>query len=196
MKKLFAIILAVAITATMLAVFVSADKEVGGADGVTTFDPTSTGKDLHVKVSDVVHKYAVDLTFSFDDLVIGGDISWNVNTMKYDFTGVTPVDTAKTITVTNRSDLSVYAYATASDADADDGIAVTPATYSDTNKLEVAKATAGTTGNGTATTDTLTINVTSTDWQNVVEYYAAKKANEGTDVFKIATVTVTISKDA
>ncbi len=196
MKKLLAIILAVAVMATMLAVSVSAAEDVGGEDGVETFEPTTTdAHDLKVKVTDVTHKYAVDITFSFDTLVIGGTITWNVNTMKYDVADKTLTNTVKDIKVSNRSDLPVYAYATATDADGSDGITITPAN-TETSKLTVAKATRGTTTNGTATEGTLTINVTSTNWDEVAAYYAEKKlANEAQSEWKIASVTVTISKD-
>ncbi len=195
MKKILAIILAVAMMATMLAVSVSAAKEVGGEDGVETFTPTTDAHDLKVKVTDVTHKYAVDLTFSFDTLVIGGTIKWNVNTMKYDVADKTLTDTVKNITVSNRSDLPVYAYATATDADTADGITIA-STYTDTSKLTVAKATRGTTTNGTATNGTLNINVTSANWDAVAAYYAEKKlADEAQSEWKIASVTVTISKD-
>ena len=95
MKKIFAILLTVAMLTTVLAVSVSVagvmyDGVVGGNDGVLTFDPTATpGHDLNVKVSDVTHKYAVDVLFSLDDLTIGGTITWNVNTMKYEVTDTT-----------------------------------------------------------------------------------------------------------
>ena len=207
MKKILAVILAVAMLAAMLVVSVSAqnvmkESVVGGSDGVTTFDPTTTtpGEDLNVKVSDVTHKYAVDVVFSLDDLTIGGTITWNVNTMKYEVKGTTLDNTTtRTVTVSNRSDLPVYAFATVTDQDAGDGITFAADKDSDTNKLEIGKATVGTAvANGTPTKGELTIKVTSGDWNAVAEYYAAKRLNspnQATDTFKIATVTVTISKD-
>ena len=204
MKKFFAIFLTVAMLATVLAVSVSAimyEGVVGGADGVPTFDTTTTtpGENLNVKVSDVTHKYAVDVVFSLDDLTIGGTITWNVNTMKYEVAGATLANTTRTVTVSNRSDLPVYAFATVTDQDAGDGITVAAEKDSATNKLTIAKATAGTAvANGTPTTGELTINVTSDNWNEVAEYYAAKRLNspnQATDTFTVATVTVTISKD-
>lgn len=207
MKKILAVVLAVAMFATILAVSVSAknvmkESVVGGSDGVTTFDPTTTtpGEDLNVKVSDVTHKYAVDVVFSLDDLTIGGTITWNVNTMKYEVKGTTLDNTiTRTVTVSNRSDLPVYAFATVTDQDAGDGITFAADKDSDTNKLEIGKATVGTAAaNGTPTKGELTINVKSDDWGAVAEYYAAQRlasANQATDTFRIATVTVTISKD-
>lgn len=202
MKKFFAIFLTVAMLATVLAVSVSAvmhEGVVGYPDGTPTFDPTTTpGADLNVKVSDVTHKYAVDVQFNIADLTIGGTITWNVETMKYDVKKTDLVDTTRTVMVYNRSDLPVYAFATVTDENAIDGITVAAATYSETNKLTIAKATAGTAAaNGKHGIGELTINVTSGDWNAVAEYYAAKKLNsaEPTDTFKIATVTVTITQD-
>lgn len=199
MKKILALILTVAMVATMLAISVSAEKDVGGDDGVESFDPTTTGgQDLNIKVTDVTHKYAVDVTFNISDLTIGGSITWNVNDMKYDVAkGDDLKNTDQTITVSNRSDLPVYAYATVSDRENADGITVAANKDSNTNKLTVEKATAGTaTENGTATEGKITISITSEDWDNVAAYYAAKKlAAPQTSSYQIATITVTISKD-
>lgn len=202
MKKILAIILTVAMAATMLALSVSAADTkvtpVGGNDGVTSFDPTQTGgQDLNIKVTDVTHKYAVDVTFGLSDLTIGGDITWNVNDMKYEVTkGDSLKDTTQTIEVSNRSDLPVYAFATISDTDNANGITIEADKDGTENKLTVAKATAGTTGNGTATEGTINISIKSTDWNKVAEYYANKKlATPATELYKIATITVTISKD-
>lgn len=201
MKKILAIILSVAMIATMLAVSVSAaDKQVvvGDNGGVTDFaDTTTGGQDINVKVTDITHKYAVDVTFGLSDLTIGGSITWNVDTMKYDVAGSTLTDTTQTIEVSNRSDLPVYAYATISNDDAADGITVKADKDSDANKLTVAKATAGSGAtNGTATSAEINISITSANWNTVAEYYAAKKlAAPETTTYKVATVTVTISKN-
>lgn len=200
MKRILAIIISVAMIATMLAVSVSAEKEVGGDNGVLTFEPTTPpGEDLNVKVTDITHKYAVDLVYSLQDLVIDGNITWNVNTMKYEVANTTLEDTTRTVTVSNRSDLPVYAFATVTDQDAGDGITVAADKNSDTNKLTIAKATAGAGGaNGTSTVEELVINLKSDNWNAVAEYYAAQRlasANQATDTFRIATVTVTITKD-
>ncbi len=199
MKKLLAVLLTMAMLVTMLAFGASAEKEVGGETGAVDFDPTTPGgKDLNVQVSEIQHRYAVDVTFNLSDLTIGGTITWNVNTMKYDVKGTTLADTTQNIEVNNRSDLPVYAFATVSNT-VDDGISVTADKNSNTNKLTIGKANAGT-GNtdGTATAQNIIISITSTNWNNVAEYYAKKRLeSEGqtTDTFKIATVTVTISKD-
>ena len=200
MKRILAIIISVAMIATMLAVSVSAEKEVGGNDGVTTFEPTTpTGEDLNVKVTEITHKYAVDLVYSLQDLVIDGAITWNVNTMKYEVGGNTLQNTTRKVKVYNRSDLPVYAYATITNTDDADGITVTAVNNSAETKLTIAKATAGVgASNGTSTVEELVINLKSANWNAVAEYYAAKRlasANQATDTFRIATVTVTITKD-
>lgn len=200
MKRILAIIISVAMIATMLAVSVSAEKEVGGDNGILTFDPTTpTGEDLNVKVTEITHKYAVDLVYSLQDLVIDGAITWNVNTMKYEVGGNTLEDTTRKVKVYNRSDLPVYAYATITNTNDADGITVTAEKDSATNKLTIAKATAGAgASNGTSTVEELVINLKSANWNAVAEYYAAQRlasANQATDTFRIATVTVTITKD-
>ena len=200
MKKILAIILAVAMLTAMLAVSVSAEQAVGGAAGVTTFEPTTpTGEDLNVKVTEITHKYAVDLVYSLSDLTIDGNITWNVNTMKYEVGGNTLENTTRKVKVNNRSDLPVYAYATITNTNDADGITVAAVNNSAQNKLTVDKATAGTGGNdGTLTVGELVINLTSDNWNAVAEYYAAQRlasANQATDTFRIATITVTISKN-
>ena len=200
MKRILAIIISVAMIATMLAVSVSAEKEVGGDNGVLTFEPTTpTGEDLNVKVTEITHKYAVDLVYSLQDLVIDGAITWNVNTMKYEVGGNNLEDAQRKVKVYNRSDLPVYAYATITNTNDADGIRITAENDSATNKLTIAKATAGAGGaNGTSTVEELVINLKSANWNTVAEYYAAQRlasANQATDTFRIATVTVTITKD-
>ena len=150
-----------------------------------------------MKVEDVTHKYAVDVTFSLEDLTLGGTITWNVNTMKYDIADTTAANTSHTITVSNRSDLPVYAYATMTDTDAGDSITVSADKDSAINKLTVEKATPGTgSSNGTATEGNIIISITSTDWESVATYYGNKRLEDmGRDTFTIANVTVTISKD-
>lgn len=200
MKKFLSLILAVFMIASVFAVNVSAETVVGNTDGVNTFDPTTTGgQSINVKVEDVTHKYAVDVTFSLEDLTLGGTITWNVNTMKYEVGGNTLKDTSRKVKVNNRSDLPVYAYATISNTNDADGITVAAVNNSAENKLTVAKATAGSgSQNGTSTVGELVINLTSDNWDAVAEYYAAQRlasTNQATDRFRIATVTVTISKN-
>lgn len=205
MKKILAIILTVAMAATMLALSVSAAKEVGGNDGVLeeNFNSTDSGKDLNIQVIDVTHKYAVDVTFNISDLTIGGNITWDVNNMAYVVSGTTLAKTEQTIDVSNRSDLPVYAFATVTKTNTDDHLAVTADKNSADNKLTVEKAAPKASGadKGTATTGTITITIdkaSDSTWNNVAEYYAAKRlasTDQAIATFKIATITVTISKD-
>lgn len=198
MKKFLSILLAAALLAAVCAVpAFAADTVVGDNGGVLDFDPTTTGgQDLNIQVSDVTHKYAVDVTFNLSDLTIGGSITWNVDSMKYDVEGTTLTDTTQTIEVSNRSDLPVYAFATVTSENADDGISITADKDSADKKLTIGKATPGAgDDNGTPTAENLTLNITSDNWNDVAEYYAQKKLAESANTFKIATVTVTISKD-
>lgn len=204
MKKFLSLMLAGLMSASLFVVGASAERVVGGTNGVVgTFDDTNKGSDINVKVEDVTHKYAVDLTFNFTDLTIGG-LVWNVETLRYDFAeGKALTDSEQTITVTNRSDKPVYAWGTVTDGDANDYVTVgmkTGETGSGTNdRLEVAKATAGQTANGTATNGKLTVSISSANWANVANYYGKKVAeteDPSTVNFKAATVTVTISKNA
>ena len=209
MKKFLSLVLAGLMSASLFVVGAAAEEPkketvVGAGGGVGTFDDTnSSGNDINVKVEDVTHKYAVDLTFNFTDLTIGG-LVWNVDTLRYDFAdGKALTDSEQTITVTNRSDKPVYAYGTVTDGDANDYVTVAmkaDVAGKDTdNRLEVAKAIAGQAANGTAKEGTLTVSISSAKWADVASYYG-KKITESTTpstmTFKIATVTVTISKSA
>ena len=171
MKKILAVVLAVAMFATILAVSAGAEQEVGGANGVTDFEPTTpTGEDLNVKVTEITHKYAVDLIYSLSDLTIDGSITWNVNTMKYEVGGNTLENTERKVKVNNRSDLPVYAYATITNTNDADGITVAAVNKDATTKLTVAKATAGSgSQNGTSTVEELVIKLTSDNWNAVAE---------------------------
>ena len=213
MKKFLSLMLAGLMSASLFVVGAAAEETpvpknetvIGSAkDGVPSFDDkTSNGSDINVKVEDVTHKYAVDLTYNFKDLTIGG-LVWNVETLRYDFAeGKALTDSEQTITVTNRSDKPVYAWGTVTDGDKNDYVTVAMkadvAGKDTNNRLEVAKATAGQTTNGTATPGTLTVSISSANWANVANYYGKKVAeteDPSTVIFKVATVTVTISKSA
>lgn len=200
MKKFLSLMLAGLMSASLFVVGAAADTVVGAGGGVGTFDDTnSSGNDINVKVEDVTHKYAVDITFTFTDLELG-NLEWDVDNMRYNTAnGDALANTTRTITVSNRSDLPVYAFATVADKDNNDGLTVAADTYSDTNRLTVAKATASTSigsGKGTATTGELKVSLNSNDWNAVASYYGAKQLADNTKVFAVATVTVTISKSA
>lgn len=212
MKKFLSLVLAGLMSASLFVVGAAAEepkkenvvgKDGGVLDADFTKNETSNDNNINVKVEAVTHKYAVDLTFNFTDLTIGG-LVWNVDTLRYDFAdGKALTDSEQTITVTNRSDKPVYAYGTVTDGDANDYVTVAmkaDVAGKDTdNRLEVAKATAGQAANGTAKEGTLTVSISSAKWADVASYYG-KKITESTTpstmTFKIATVTVTISKSA
>lgn len=204
MKKLLAVLLTLTMLVTLPAFGASADNVVGGETGVEVGgfpDDTSSGKDLNVKVTQVTHKYAVDVDFTVADITLG-TITWNAKTLKYelDASATMPKDFEQTITVSNRSDLPVDAYVGASDDNNDDyiGIAVADAKgNSADNKLTVAKATPGSnTAGGSATPGEIKVKITSSDWQSVINYYATKEGQDWTTTqsVKYATVTVYISK--
>lgn len=197
MKKILAIILAVTMLTAMFAVCASAVKDIGGDNGAPTFEPTTPpGQDINVTVQEVTHRYAVDIVYGVQDLEIGGTITWNVNTMKYDVNGHALQNTTRDFKVQNRSDLPVYAYATVSNTNPLDGISVTADKNSADDKLKVEKAKAGYgTQNGQATEGIIKVTLASDDWNAVAVYYAAQASNTNTNTFKIATVAVTISKN-
>lgn len=199
MKKFLSLVLAGLMSASLFVVGAAAERVVGGTDGVASFEDTNKGSDINVKVEDVTHKYAVDITFSFADLELG-NLEWDVDNMRYNTAnGGALANTTRTITVSNRSDLPVYAFATVADKDENDGLTVAADTYSDNSRLTVAKANASTSigsGKGTATTGELKVSLNSNDWNAVASYYGAKQLADNTKVFAVATVTVTISKNA
>lgn len=199
MKKFLSLMLAGLMSASLFVVGAAADTIVGATHGVASFEDTNKGSDINVKVEDVTHKYAVDITFSFADLELG-NLEWDVDNMRYNTAnGGALANTTRIITVSNRSDLPVYAFATVADKDNNDGLTVAADTYSDTNRLTVAKATASTSigsGKGTATTGELKVSLNSNDWNAVASYYGTKQLADNTKVFAVATVTVTISKNA
>ena len=199
MKKFLSLMLAGLMSASLFVVGAAAETVVGATHGVASFEDTNKGSDINVKVEDVTHKYAVDITFSFKDLELG-NLEWDVDNMRYNTAnGDALANTTRTITVSNRSDLPVYAFATVADKDNNDGLTVAADTYSDTSRLTVAKATASTSigsGTGTATTGELKVSLNSNDWNAVASYYGAKQLADNTKVFAVATVTVTISKNA
>ena len=199
MKKIFSVILAVVIVASMAAIGASAERIVGGntgniTDGVETFDPTTgVSQDIYVQVTEIAHRYAVDITYSLDDLTLGGTITWDVNSLEYVIVANgSLVDATRTIEVSNRSDLPVKAFATVTDADAADYISVTADYNSDATALTIAKADITT---KTATAENITLTIGSTDWTEAAIYYAGKHTSDlGAGRYKIASVTVTVSK--
>lgn len=116
MKKLISIILSLALVACMFAMNVGAENAIGHhgatgsvADGEDSFTATDFSKDVTLKITDRVSKYAVDIVFGGDSAyenTVGG-LTWNVNTLKYELTSTTMADLKYTFTVTNYSDKPV-----------------------------------------------------------------------------------------
>lgn len=209
MKKALSLILTLAMLLCMVTTFAAAENVVGThgdkntvEDGVESFtkeDGTSQNIDITVSLASVVHKYAVDVEYSTQALTIGGaTLTWDVNTMTYVAAGsdTTTGEATKTITITNYSDLAVQAYAAVTDKDENDYLDVT-SPYTETSKLTVEKAVAGSNGqNGTATTGTITITVApeaGKSWSDVSAYYADAT---GEQTVTVATVTVYIEPDS
>lgn len=198
MKKLLAVFLTLTMLVTLPAFGASADTVNGSQNGVLpenfTKPETTPGGELYVKVSDVTHKYAVDISFNATTLTLGGSITWNVQTMQYDVTdSALTGDQTSTVNISNRSDLPVYAYAVVTDAETTDNITFTSAYDSDTKKLTIAKSKVG-----EPTVGPIAITVKSEDWNAAAAHYAAKRlasTDQATATFTIATVTVTISKN-
>lgn len=202
LKKIVSILLAAAMLTAMLAFGASADTVIGSKDeagykGVDDFNDTTTGgQDLNVKVTDVTHKYAVDVTFGLTVVDLGGKIVWNVDTLKYDVTDSNTETMTREITVYNRSDLPVFSYAEVAKENADDSLTIKADKDSTANQLKIEKATGGTTTTaGTPTKGVITITVSSENWAGVASFYANKKLAENVSEFKVATITVTITKN-
>ena len=207
MKKILSLLLAGLMTALVFAVGASADTTetivVGGpskADGVLedNFNANkSNSGEINVKVDKITHKYAVDMTFDFSDLTIG-NIEWDVENMKYvKADGNTLANSDRTITISNRSDLPVNAKVAVSEDTANDFVTVdVETTYKDkTTKIEKATAATESNAHGTATSLEVKINFTSENWDNVIAHYGQLFANNpGTPSYKLAKITVTISK--
>ncbi len=212
MKKLLSLALILALVATLTtSVFADTTRVVGKTGETPAYENGVTYGDFEANVPTVnvgvyvtsgayESRYAVDIEYSeikFD--VAASNMVWDVTTMKYvvknsGSTLTKPGD--QTITVKNYSDQSVYMSA-----------AVTPATGLDDSPMKVdvdcpavvGKATAGSgSTNGTVTTEEITISVNlknSTDtWNDVANYFATRLS--GTATLQVATVTITISKDA
>lgn len=192
MKKIISLVLATLMLTALFLTTVSAENLVKDDYSGTFADTTSGPHDIYVKVQEVQHRYAVDIEFNIATLDLAGHMVWNTDSLSYEASGSGSQDvTPSTFTISNRSDLPVYAYTTVEDADLHDSITFNSSNEGETNQLEVGAATPG-----KATTGTLTVTPTSTDWTVVGAYYGNKRiASPSVDSYKIASVTVTVSKD-
>lgn len=205
MKKIVSLALAGLMSLSLFAIGASAaeaENVVGGTTGVVDADwPDSPSKDsdINVKVETVVHKYAVDLTFDFSDLSVG-NIVWDAENMKYT-SDKTFANAEQTVTITNRSDLSVWAKVEVADTENDFvtvGVAADETSAKFNDFAEILKATAanGTDRKGKATEAPVKIQLTGETWEQFVEYYGAKFVAENKTFYKLATVTVSLKKSA
>ncbi len=211
MKKLLSLALILALVATLTtSVFAVSEPVVGNrgtnndytdGDTYTDFDANVPAVDVGVYVTSGAYesRYAVDIEYSKIEFHVGvSNMVWDVNTMKYvvkegSSTSTPPEE--QYITVKNYSDNSVYMSATVTpEEDLDDSPMEVKVNCPD----EVEKATAGSgSTNGTMTTKKITISVepdTDKSWDDVANYFATK-LSAGTTL-RVATVTITISKDA
>ena len=200
MKKLLAILLAVAMLCT-LSVSVFAANVIGGNTGVDEVNPIDSNATLSItaNIGDTVHKYAIDIdvpVMSFN--VTSGNLTWDVEDLTYVASGAgTLQDETFTVTVTNRSDLSVWYKVAVADADGSDGVAVDAKHTLDTLKttgIEVVKANAET---HTAKTDSfqITVKADGKTWAQISEYYAGKLSAADETSMNMATVTITFSDE-
>ncbi len=191
MKKLISIILSLALVACMFAMNVGAelvvgdndsDKALSAGDGATDIPANSSlSSNVTLNLGTVNHRYAVDITFQTMTLNVG-DVTWNVNTAKYELTDTEQTKTW-TITVDNYSDMGVTATVTKEDVNVRDEMSVTL----DKTTLPLNAVTVG----GPKTTGDVTVTADSNDWNKTINAYI--KAGELTNV-TIAKILVTITK--
>lgn len=111
MKKILSIFLAVLMLAGLCAVTAFADfvgSDATGAEADAYKGGTSTG-DVTISVTgDPIHKYAVDVTFEELVFTYSTGSTWDTVEHQYKVTGDAAWSPAKTVTLSNHSDLSVW----------------------------------------------------------------------------------------
>lgn len=162
----------------------------GVSDGVTSFTPQGANGNLKVRVQEVIHIYAIDITFSIDSLVFP-DLIWNPNQLDYVFLeDYDPNDMFHSITVTNYSDMPIKASLIANEADGNDGISLS---FDKTNATIAAVNTDGTASSGVE--ENFTLSITSDNWPNTISYYTVGAGSvTGLQNIKVGEITVSISK--
>ena len=206
MKKILTFVLACVMLTSVFAVNVfAADHTIGGANGVTTFNPTEKGGNIVVVVNAVTHNYAVDIEYTNDQLTIPG-VKWDVNTLTYveANAGTYNAFNAKdfVVNITNYSDLPVNASVAVVDLQNADFIAftasaesitgdVTAKAYNDGTKTASATINAATAGTqiANAPKGTFTVDMECTDFHAMASYYEGKEG----DALKAASFTITVS---
>ena len=195
MKKLLSLALAVLMLCTLFTVNTFAENVViGGTGGVTVEDFTATDRDVtgtvSVKVTTVTHKYSVDITYSNMDYTLPS-LTWDPSALKY-VAGAGDFDDKVTITLTNYSDLPVYATASfkyADDYDEEQGFGF--AFEGTHTNVKIDAATIEQASDPKTFTGGLTDCSDPDDISKAVNYYKGK----GVDTITIGTYTVTISQD-
>ena len=176
-------------------------KENSVDDGVTedSFSASNPNATISITVNagEVQHRYAVDVEYTDISLSIsGGNLTWDVNKLEYvaNDGGTGLEDTKSDVTVTNYSDLPVYITAAIDDKDANDGIDIKTCD-ADKNELTISNTEIAKAVPGQATTFSFVLSVSSSDWDNVATYYAAKLTTTDSKA-TAGTCTITISKSA
>ena len=222
MKKLISIILSLALVACMFGMSAMAAEtgtvtngkgqigsykgNAGDAtinDGVeeNAFDLTAFNKDVNLTLGDAKSRYAVDIVFNGTYEIEIDGLTWDVNKLTYVTTGTTVADQTYTFEVTNYSDKSVNVTTAASDVVS--GVTATFGTITsgetgDTtnvagdNKSCTIVGNAG--GNYVANKATFSATlVPNSSWAETINALVGN--NPAATSFKLATFTVTVSKD-
>ena len=217
MKKALSLVLAIMMvfalsTTTFAANLVGthgAGKGTNGIDdGVETFDDTTSTPAANIDITAVTgavgHRYAVDIEYvTMQVQITGSDLVWDVNNLEYvskgSPAGIGGTDKSFAVTITNYSDLPVYLTANVSDKDTNDCVAVKAVEKDTTNLLGAkTKIESALVNNFTKVDyvfDVLVTTESGKTWTDVSNYYIPK-FNTDASAKVIATVTVTISKDA
>lgn len=195
MKKFLSILLAASMLAGAFCMNAAAVNVVGthgqngdASDGVADIpSDASTSGDVSLTLGTVNHRYAVDVTFPTMTFDVG-ELTWNVQTLEYDFGGTAMENQTLDITVTNYSDLPVAATGSVGPLSADAtsaGISLAMTQASTT----VAKVTAG--ENAQPVEETLTAALTSENWTTSIGTLVADGKSGS---ITIGTITVSIAK--
>jgi hypothetical protein len=111
MKKIFSIFLTVLMLAGICAVTAFADfvgSDEAGAE-VDAYSGGTASGDVYISVTgDPIHKYAVDVTFEALVFTYSTGSTWDTEEHQYKVTGEAAWSPAKTVTISNHSDLSVW----------------------------------------------------------------------------------------
>ena len=203
MKKLISLALTLAILAT-LTISVSAERVVGNVSGGWTDAQYNANGTLSseiaitVTANQVESRYAVDVEYTpFSISVQGGALVWNVTTLEYDSVGdeVGNLNVEDSpINIYNYSDKPVYVKPTIDDKQgASDFVTITAST---TTEFEVEKARVGAGEvNERRGKGSFNVNVTSSDWAKVADYYSNELSTSQNHSVVIGTINLTIAKN-